>query len=273
MRLRADLTLTKRSEHALKSSDAKIRHVSQGDLLYYRRDQEAFGANGPFGNLDELLGYDGQTTRILEQGLVANVVEGRKENVFMPRPHTMALHNSLVKTALSEFLAAKEYAHGITHTLKVLGEERCDGFRCVKLRDDYGKPSPTGYRLIWLAVDRNYIPIRCDSYRTMWSEKVPRASGHVTELREIAPGVWFPWHMVYTLHVPEKVRQGQIVVHETTEYTTDKAELSPRYEISLFRNIPFPDGVRVYEVRNGEIVNKYWTEAPVKPADNIKSQQ
>src|SRR5262249_54377885 len=47
------------------------------------------------------------------------------------------------------------------------------------------------------------------------------------------------------------------VVGNTQESTLTKVDLNPHYDISLFRDIPIPDGTLVYEVKDGEIINQY----------------
>ena len=47
------------------------------------------------------------------------------------------------------------------------------------------------------------------------------------------------------------------MVENATELTFQKAELDPKYDISLFRDIKIPDGMPVYVVRDGKIVQRY----------------
>jgi hypothetical protein len=85
-----------------------------------------------------------------------------------------------------------------------LGEEHLDGLLCIKVRIEFwhqakrakGEPSGGDFH-IWLDVDRNYLPIKVERYSSQLNGllKRPRPSGigRVDSLREIEPGVWFPF--------------------------------------------------------------------------------
>ncbi len=257
MTLTSDLAVTKRSAAAIQSSTGRIRYVSQGDLFYFRRDEEAFGIDGQRVNMDLLMAYDGVDTRILEQGLIGKVYVGRKEPRTSPRPHTMALQNCLVTSSLSDFLATKEYFKGISHAPAIIGEELYNGLHCLKIRDEYGRSHPTSVRIMWLAIERNYIPVRCDSYFRAWSETLPHMTARVPDLRELAPGVWFPWRMVHTLYASEKLPQGQAIPYQTIELKVEEAALEPHHALDFFRNVLFSRGSPLYEIQDGQIMRKY----------------
>ena len=75
------------------------------------------------------------------------------------------------------------------------GEEVVDGLRCVKVRVDrwsllQGRPA---LQYLWLAPERNY---HCVKEQLSWPKSMfgdlPLHEMHVDELREVAPGLWFP---------------------------------------------------------------------------------
>ena len=47
--------------------------------------------------------------------------------------------------------------------------------------------------ILWLAIDRNYLPIRQEAYTYHYSKSDPVGVGVAKDLREIAPGIWFPF--------------------------------------------------------------------------------
>ena len=48
----------------------------------------------------------------------------------------------------------------------------------------------------------------------------------------------------------------------TREYAVESASLDPHYDDAFFRNLPFPSGTIVYEVKDDEITNNYSVGAP-----------
>lgn len=63
-----------------------------------------------------------------------------------------------------------------------------------------GKPALA--ELLWLAEDRNSLPIRVYNYRYGWSPDVPVSQISVEEFRERSPGIWLPARMTHTKYGP-----------------------------------------------------------------------
>jgi hypothetical protein len=258
-------------ERLIRSSRASLRCVYQDEKLFFKQDLELVTVPGEAGRQDTLQGYDGRTARVFEQGVVGNISNTRPEDGRLIVPHTLVIRDLVGNFPLADFLMGGRSARrhpGFTNAeIKVDFEkdEVIDGLRCHRLRIAYMLDSwkddrgPT-VRFLWVAPDRNYLPIRTEFYnRGRWKQGAnPADVGTATDVREIAPGVWFPFRVVYDVYDVRLEREtGKRQVQNRHVYTFGKAELDPHYDISLFRDIPFPDGTSVYHVENGKIVRKY----------------
>ena len=261
-----------------KSSKTQSRAVLQKGLIYLDQKLEYSSLEGKSGIQDVLEGYDGEKTRVVQQRGLVNLHHGRFEDTRIFYPHIFLYKvGAHSVNRLSELLSAKEY-YGVPITWQVMGQESVDGLRCVRLQCD-GSPNAKGgpvWRLVfWLATERNYLLVQYESYRA-WTKGLYTAHaedhGQVLKLEELEPGVWFPMHtktVVYDL--PSMAEDGKVVVANSFERIVKKASLKPNYDISLFREIPIPPGVPIYEISDGEIVARSVTPSERLPPRRISA--
>ena len=165
--------------------------------------------------------------------------------------HTLSLAHYRVNFPLSTYLGGTEAIHArLGYTREVAesnsrdvfrkvevrfdGEEEVDGLRCVKLRVDrwYQPNSPPTTQHLWLAIERNYLCIKGG---------LPRNEMHVEELREVAPGVWFPARIAVVASVAQGNREsGEVTVTRRTETIVEEVNLAPRHEAAFFRDVAIP---------------------------------
>src|SRR5262249_20510725 len=74
----------------------------------------------------------------------------------------------------------------------------------------------------------------------------------------ISPGVWLPFSLTSTIYDERELVHGKKVVNNTTKFSLEKAELDPKYDIALFREIKFPDGTPIYELKDNKVVASYY---------------
>lgn len=142
-----------------------------------------------------------------------NLGRCRPDVVEMFRPHTAIFVGDWLRSdRLSSLLASQMYDKVNSYRLKVdyLGPERRDGFDCEKLWCAYdsggGRPPASGFYL-WLAKERNYLPIHFEAY-LLEDDRLPIGVGNVDDLREAAPGLWYPYHAVRRGHVSNDAVEG-----------------------------------------------------------------
>ena len=88
--------------------------------------------------------------------------------------------------------------------VEYVGDEQVGGLHCHKLKcqldapwkNPEGRIVPSNYFFVWLARDRNLIAVRHEWREPGWCEKLPTGINFVDDLKEIRPGIWFPYHTV-----------------------------------------------------------------------------
>ena len=251
---------------ALKHLDAGVRCVLQDGLLYFKIDGTAEGLDSKRASADTEQGFDGEYTRVYERRWIGNIHHGRFQDGRLPRPHTLIFRMGQMAKPLSAQLLASDYDERSAMRVMYMGEEEIGGLNCAKLRLDAwpkdAAPPPRekmDYSQLWLATDRNYLPVKTVGYVPGYSADLPIQIGVAEDLREIAPGVWFPFRVKVTVFDELKLTTGESVVSNVYEYPFSTAELDPRYPKSLFSDVRFPKGTPVYEVQDGKIIRS-WVE-------------
>jgi len=120
----------------------------------------------------------------------------------LARPHMFLSERSGSQNfPLSTYFEGIEAINDYLDTLKsytletrIIGTEKFQGLECIKIMTKLigrtGKP--IGRREIWLAKDRNLIPVHQLRYKYRWSKEVPVEESTIDEWKEVQPGVWFP---------------------------------------------------------------------------------
>ncbi len=254
--------------YAFKSASKKTRTVLQGRFVYFRKDAQVVLVDNTTPPQNSIMGYDGEYTRRVD-GQVANLIHAPYGHCELFRPHTWLLPTHTVCFPLSLWLAggkelqnhpgAGQYKDNWVQQVYYEKEELVDGLHTVKLRGETKERSGdlNSVWFLWLAIDRNYLPVKTEGFGARYSKTLPLEVGRATDFREAAPGVWLPFHNSIVVYDEMKVAQNKVAVANTRETTLTKVDLNPRYDISLFRDIPIPDGTLVYEVKDGKIFNKY----------------
>ncbi len=91
-----------------------------------------------------------------------------------------------------------------------------------------------------------------------WSPpEVPLSEGVVTEFKEVEPGLWFPMHYEKRNYDRAELRAGRTRYWNDRGFHIDTVNMHSNYPISLFRDIPFPDGLTVHVIENGKNTRSY----------------
>jgi hypothetical protein len=108
----------------------------------------------------------------------------------------------------------------------------------------------------WLAVDRNYLPVRLESSSHPWE-------GRTAELFELAPDVWLPRRFVLTSH---SIKDSRRTVEFVREYEVLRCVLNPQLPDPFFQGEAIPFDAYVHEIHDGETVRGYYNSQRF-PAD------
>lgn len=142
-----------------------------------------------------------------------------------------------------------------------IGEEEVRGLRCimVALTNIHETRKIPATRIeFWLAKDRNWLPIRRAYFHLPYSDSIATSEAMADDMRELAPGVWFPFHAVETVFNPDVIKsEKRQELRYKLETTVESVSLEPQYPLEFFRDLAFPDGTAVREVDHGVETRKY----------------
>ena len=251
-------------------------YVSQDGLFRLERDGEATLHGGDRHSRDRTRLFDGQTTKVFSQGAVGHLVKGRSDDSYFVRPHMLLLRYNFLMVPLSVYLEGHEAmaAHPNGHwnngyVLRNSYEGECEyqGLKCHRVRittflsPDSDRPHDAWE--LWLAEERNLIPVRRLAFTFRYSETIPVGEAFVDKWEELQSGVWFPMHAtIVSYNKPLLKREGRQEAQWRKEFTVDSVSLAPDYDLAFFEDLEFPQGTAVYEVEDGEIVRSRRVGAP-----------
>lgn len=264
--------LGQQPDRTMKGIRLQSRSVLQKGLIYLKQDCKESTGDGKSQQVNTHQGYDGKFLRLVEQDAIANIREDRLEDPRLVRPHAFMLFDSAgIGPSLADYLTGGKVARRIGGydnaeiTVSYDGDEVVEGLHCHRLKilyklDGWKDDRGPNVRFLWLAPERNYMPVRTEAHgeRPFDPKMWPGEIGQAEDFREIAPGVWLPYRVTSATndlrtYLKEKKKQ----VQNQWSYTIEEAKLDPQYDVSLFRDIPIPDGMVVYEIANGKTLRKY----------------
>jgi hypothetical protein len=212
--------------------------------------------------LDRIRAFDGKTTRSLDQGTVANVMNRKVEDAGTPRPHTLFI-SSVIHAPLSTFLSGhaamaayptggKKYRDQLTIAVSYHGDTEFESLPCreVWVTTSAGG-TPTDRWELLLAESRNYLPVRMRAFTFHLSNNVPVGEGEIGPLLEVEQGIWFPSSVTIRSFDPAVLqREGKQRPNWERRFTVEGVSLHPNYEVGYFSDVPFPPGTAVYETKS-----------------------
>jgi len=192
-----------------------------------------------------------------EESINASLYRVRIEKrLHVIRPHSLLLRNLSIYQRLSDVLKSEQWAQGSGSPLSVEyeGEETIDNLKCHKLRlvvfrGNPPRPTrPIYIMYLWLAEERNFIPVRQEFYELRRSEKLPTAISAVTQWKEIDSGIWFPAQA--SLFVCNSTRgeglcENRLILNYRYDYKIRNVKLEPTVDLKLFHEITVPQGTSV----------------------------
>ncbi len=268
----------------------ETRHVVlQGDRILFRKEaHERMLATKAA--REEISVFDGDQTRTVVAGNCVNIHLGRFEHPDIYPAHSLPLAHYFVNFPLSVYLGGTEAIHADPKYTRVLresgtvydftrvathleGEEMVDGLHCVKIRVDrwHSSGGEPHLQYLWLATERNFF---CVKEQVSWP-KNEFGGGidhemHVDQMREWAPGLWFPMKLTVIGYDREALAQNRQVGGSSTEVTVEKVDLAPHHDHAFFRNVTIPTDLPVFTINDRTLVGSALPEA--KDGDLEKSK-
>lgn len=150
-----------------------------------------------------------------------------------------------------------------------LGNEKCNGFSCQKIEfvtmdEDTQK---VYYREVcWLAEDRNFLPIRYESYES-WTKDKYLTCGEVKKFEEVALGIWIPTLCEEVHYNSLELRfEGRQEIGWTLKTSVSDARLISEADPKVFSEVKFPHLAVMYELDAEGKILRDWQEGVVPVA-------
>ncbi len=179
----------------------------------------------------------------------------------LSRPHMLLLEMGAPNVPLSIYMQGAKavlaypnpgyFPKGKELRLSDLGSAEFQGLDCRRILIEVlsGNGRPSHRRDVWLAVDRNFIPVRKVAYTYRISKVIPGSESIVDEWQEIRPGVWFPVKAHTIAYDSDAIkRQGKQVPRWEKEYSVDSISLEPLTTAETFTKLDFPLGTEVERI-------------------------
>jgi hypothetical protein len=253
--------------------DERLHVVYQPPYLLREEEMKQSYGEGEWKDVPFCVAFDGEKTRMLHDRL-GNISKGFVRAGLHITPHNMLVHH-WADMPLSLYLSGREAAEragwnvGFNSSVKTSyqGVEEWGGLRCHRVRVLHYFPGKgeSGATDLWLADERNYIPVRVVGYSYWISRKEPGGCAEVTEWHEVEPGIWFPWRAsIQAYYVGDLRPPGKDNRQHRRDIAVESVRLQPEYDASYFR-FEFPPKTYVYELEQGEIKKSYQTGSPADP--------
>ncbi len=128
------------------------------------------------------------------------------------------------------------------------GAAEVDGHPCIEVRGDNAPFNQNNNALVlYLAADRNDIPIRMEQYGTFGRNRLaPMMIGSCGGFREIAPGRWYPSQLTeFGFDIVAHVTQGRILLNWRRDTTIESVAPARGLDDAVFRDVVAPAGAQV----------------------------
>ena len=264
-----------------KTRTTKFHSLVSDEMAYTDAHHESVRFSGSFRPMLWTEAFDGQTYRCYgrhpppQRGGYAWVSSENffKKNITlcpaMLRPHSALIPWASSYRRLSEILwpPAGKLPPALEKKVEYLGEGSSGHSPCsvLAIRPAAAR-APKFKFLLWLAKDRNLIPVRLEEYRG--EQTLPIRLEVVDSFREPSAGVWYPAHktryIFRQLH-PPAVREGYLFVDQCWDYGVQSVSLTPEAPPGIFSEIVVDEGIDVqYFDKSGKLIGK-----TVQPSESV----
>ncbi len=274
-RVHASLTSNRWNQISVLGQSTEERSILRGDLAYYIAHGAITSLDGSRTTMLHVHAFDGHWTRFFlthdppALGSTAAMIRlgrvkddpGLMDSIFVHRPHSLMLRDQMIFPPLTDLLALPpDDRPGLPPIrFRYCGTLQVDGHPCITIRGNFtGRPYDTHISLVLdLATDRNDIPIRLTTFEDAPGVRpLPTSIGRCDDLREIAPGLWYPFR-VTTMHFQGGVRmlRGQLLIDWRDDTTIESVVLAPRVDDAIFGDVVVPagTGVQVRDERGNRV--------------------
>lgn len=257
--------------HEVISSDKIVKYVLQDGMFRTDLQESTLDTSSKNQNARTRLSlFDGESSRIRD-GRIVNIRAGRTVDSHILRPHMLILQCSTYPVPLSALLTGRDAVAAYGDKLigdrtelvvEYGGREAIDGHDCHKVV--WRRRNSTSHRItstihLWLAADRNWLPIRVRVLSHKYSTTLPHSEADVSDFRELEPNVWCPTHARTMTFIGDSLRKyGRQERSFGRTFYVSRFTLSPAYPKEFFQSLDIPNGVSVYRLDSeGHVTKSY----------------
>ena len=240
----------------LTKKQERISHnVFQNELYSFQESVSGLSFRGRKSDFRIRQTYDGALSRQVENSDV-RLISSKEPIRRMYRPHMFILGKHALGKSLAQFLICGKSGGYFLH-VKYEGEEVVQEMDCHRIRvETWVKGQKMrDYWLLWLAPERNYIPVRGVGYALGYSKSIPLEIVNVTGWKELAPDVWFPLQVKNVVNYEVAAAKGETVVSNITNIKMSDVSLTPNYRLKFFQDVEIPPGANIEDLRKGKADN------------------
>jgi hypothetical protein len=254
---------TESPRNKIRVMERRYRAIWQGSLFYGEEFTEITRYDGSRDSLRSELGFDGELARGNGQGQYGSIYDSGVTCGDMIPAHRLGMGNDgefrlSEQLTLAPSLRAQPAFDSVDRCeLSLLEPADCHGVRCIRIRALFSVPEnravPREF-VYWVAPERNYLVAKTEDYMRHW-HPVTQTVVEVEEWLQVSPGVWCPKRareVVYRSYEKNRPLLDLVQVYEVKS-----VNLKPNYGLEQFRNIVMPENVPIYEIRSGQLADKY----------------
>jgi hypothetical protein len=253
-------------------TSATIRSVVQGNRFRTDATGVMHFANGKTKAQKYVRAYDGRLT-LTHADFAFGIEDGPNPSMYTLYPHAAILsstfgHPLSLLFDTQEALKANANAgmwNTSTFQHRLTGVERINGLDCFRIEivqrliED---PDKVAFMTLWLARDRNLLPVRLRCMRMEW----PDHPTHVFETVSFqqVDDVWWPKLIRYNYLSPYRLPPPFPISH-IQEITLTSVNMKPEHPPDYFTDVHPDPGMLVHRVRGGKVVDS-WVHGQTSPA-------
>jgi hypothetical protein len=242
--------------------------------FYFKEDFRVATLGGKALHEVSIQAFDGEQTRYRRES-VYNLHTERVEPCALFRPHNWMLSRAFMCFPLSVWLqgGAVLKNHPRADSSYKESDQKCtfekeetfQGLRCKKIRCENWTMGTQAHLAVlsylWLAPEKNYLPVKLESFTLDVSKDIPVLIGVASDFREISPGIWLSFARTLELRDSWETRaQKKPVIAGIFKANVVSAEKDPMIDDKKYKDVPFPEEGMIFEIKDGKIIKKY----PVK---------
>ncbi len=173
------------------------------------------------------------------------------------------------KKAMVRYPGLPPFPRPFQTKVQIEGTGEIQGLKCTRVIIEQLNDSDVRFakQILWLAHERNLIPVKIVTYRDQFSEDKPIEEAFIDKWQELGTGVWFP----QTAHIDHYnfilyQYNGTYELDWRRQLNVKQITLHPEVQEQVFTKLNFPPGTTV-RVRKNHKQSKYKVgEKDQKPA-------